>query len=518
MVRDLAAPAWVDSVHHSLLTRIIMEQGGYPGSYAPYIEIDNAGYHPGFHSLLASFQWLANLNSLDAMKLFGQVLNALCVIAVYLFTKTLTQDTIAGLVAAMIAGFFTPMPAYYASWGRYTQLAGLLILPVSFSLLKALYESHAQGRLPWKLLLVASLASAGLFLIHYRVAVYLGCLVTADFASRAVEKIVKKFKNSPKNAWLREVIRANVGEIMVISLVAFTSLIMLIPWLPTALSNFIIPRANLWQGGERPFFSGFSWPFLTSAWGNYTLYMAGLGLAWSIIKKPVFAFTLVLWTILLFALANLDAMGILPGFINNTSVTISLFIHISALGGYLASQIIHLGWKALPKPFSRVYILFLVLSGIAVSWVAARQLLPVLNPITFLFRQADQPALTWISENIPQDETILINPFNWGYGLYAGNDGGFWITPLTGRRSMPPPVLYGMDNNVERIRKITRFSQQIVERSQDPNSLHELLQEQNIRYIYIGARGGVLSPRSMQNSPLYQSLYHQDGAWVFQVK
>ena len=34
---------------------------------------------------------------------------------------------IGGLAAALIVGVFTPMPAYYTSWGRYTQLAALLI-------------------------------------------------------------------------------------------------------------------------------------------------------------------------------------------------------------------------------------------------------------------------------------------------------------------------------------------------------------------------------------------------------
>ena len=318
--------------------------------------------------------------------------------------------------------------------------------------------------------------------------------------------------------WLREVFKINIWEIIVIAFVAAISLILLLPWLPSSLSTFIIPKAIIWRGSDQPFFSGFSWTFLTTAFGNYTLYLAGLGLIWSIFRKPVFAFTLILWTILLFILANMGALGIFPGFINNTSVEISLFMPISALGGYLISQIIQIGWKVIPKQFSSLYIGCLLGSGIVIAWIAARQLLPILNPVTILFRQADQPALTWISDNIPQDETILINPFNWGYGIYAGSDGGFWITPITGRRSMPPPVFYGMDNNTQRIHRITRFNQQIIDHSQNAIFLHDLLQEQNISYIYIGARGGVLSPRSLQNSHLYQTLYHQDGTWVFQVK
>ncbi len=518
MVRDLAAPAWVDSVHHSLLTRIIMEQGGYPDNYAPYIDIDNAGYHPGFHSLLASFQWLTNLNALDAMKLFGQVLNALSVIAVYLFTKSLTQDRLAGLLAAMITAYFTPMPAYYASWGRYTQLAGLLILPVSFSLVKMSSAFYVNKKFVWKPLLLAAVASAGLFLTHYRVVVFLGCLLLADYISRSVEEIIQNYKTNKGDTWLREVSRISLREIMGIALITLVSTILLLPWLPSALSTFIIPKAVIWQGGEQALFSGFSWAFLTTAWGKYTLYLAGLGLIWSIFRKPSFAFTIILWTIFLFFLANQDALGIFPSFINNTSVEIGLFMPISALGGHIISQIVQLGWKVIPKQFKPIYIACLVVSGVLVSWIAVRQLLPILNPVTFLFRQADQPALTWISENIPQDETVLINPFNWGYGIYAGNDGGFWITPIAGIRSMPPPVFYGMDNNVDRIQGISRFSQQIIDQSQDANSLHDLLKAHNIGYVYIGARGGVLSPRRLQNNPLYQTLYHQDGTWVFQVK
>jgi hypothetical protein len=37
MARDLVAPPWVDSIHHSLITRLMMESGGIPETYAPYL-------------------------------------------------------------------------------------------------------------------------------------------------------------------------------------------------------------------------------------------------------------------------------------------------------------------------------------------------------------------------------------------------------------------------------------------------------------------------------------------------
>src|SRR5688572_28604170 len=36
-VRTLALPAWVDSVHHTLLLRILLEQGQIPDTWAPYL-------------------------------------------------------------------------------------------------------------------------------------------------------------------------------------------------------------------------------------------------------------------------------------------------------------------------------------------------------------------------------------------------------------------------------------------------------------------------------------------------
>ena len=143
MVRDLAFPAWVDPIHHSTIVRLIVEQGAYPQSYAPYVSALHASYHAGFHSLVATFHWLSGLEISRAMLLLCQVFNALSVLAVYLLTTSLTKDRLAGLFAALATGFLSSMPAYYASWGRYTQLTGLLVLPVCAALLMRLLSGRA---------------------------------------------------------------------------------------------------------------------------------------------------------------------------------------------------------------------------------------------------------------------------------------------------------------------------------------------------------------------------------------
>jgi hypothetical protein len=145
------------------------------------------------------------------------------------------------------------------------------------------------------------------------------------------------------------------------------------------------------------------------------------------------------------------------------------------------------------KPFATIIIAI----GSIIAFLAAREILPILNPITLLIRQADKPALAWIQEHVPEDETILINPFFWGYNLYAGSDGGFWITPLTGRKTLPPPVLYGLDAKSPRIKEINLICQEVIDHSQDAEALSALLKGQGIRYIYIGARGGVISANAL---------------------
>lgn len=135
-----------------------------------------------------------------------------------------------------------------------------------------------------------------------------------------------------------------------------------------------------------------------------------------------------------------------------------------------------------------------------------------------LFREADYPAILWIKENIPESETILVNPFLWGYGVYAGQDGGAWITPIAGRKTMPPPVLYLVDKQIDTGLEIIDTTRHILDIQKNSASLHAYIKEKGIRYVYLGARGGAFSPHDLNESPLFELLFNQDGAWLFEVR
>jgi uncharacterized membrane protein len=148
-------------------------------------------------------------------------------------------------------------------------------------------------------------------------------------------------------------------------------------------------------------------------------------------------------------------------------------------------------------------------------FLGAQRLMPTLNPVTFLFRDADYAAIGWIQENLTEDEVIVINPAGWGYGLYMGNDGGYWIAPLADRPTMPPPALYGMSQ--DRHKQVNTFVEALLSIGEDAEAIRNLMIEYDYNFIYIGARGGVISPQALKESGLFEPVFNAENTWVFQI-
>ena len=522
LVRDLATPAWVDPVHHATITRLIIEHGAYPNNYAPYLELDTASYHAGFHANLAAFLSIAQIDLASGMIIYGQVLNALVIFAVYLFTTTLVHNRTAGLLAALFAGLFTPMPAYYTSWGRYTQLAGLLILPAAMAMvIKALELSpgiveRMRQRLlkgkkrpliqPIGWILLASLLCGGLFLVHYRVLAFLGCMIIAWMTVQFLFEL-----RHPGFG------RRLMIQLIILSAIAVTAVLVTLPWWPSTLNSLLIPYVSR-PRKPIPLFSDFSWSLLTAAQGTYVMVLAGLGLLWGMIQKRRFPYIILIWIVLLFALANVGRF--LPSFgglVNNTSVTITIFMPAAALAGYLFGWVIE-GWQTyLTGRWQIVYKSVITLLLLLASLYSARSLIAILNPVTILSRQADLQAIQWIDTHLPQDAVFAVNPFMWGYSIYAGSDGGYWITPLAGRQTIPSPVLYGLEYSRSSSQNILNISRSINENRNNPQQLHQVLQQAGVDYLYIGRRTGDLSPVQISKDPFFKQIYAEDGVYIYQV-
>ncbi|MGB9669075.1 MAG: hypothetical protein ACPL0B_01690, partial [Anaerolineales bacterium] len=505
-IRNLVAPAWVDSIHHSLITSMILDLGTFPHTYEPYVHINTASYHSGFHAMLAFFTWLSGLNLPQSMLLFGQVLNGLCVYSAYSFTKTVFPNRWSALASAMIVGLITPMPAYYTSWGRYTQLAGLVIMPASIHIYTHLLSPQMVGSNHKQLghITFFSILASALIITHYRVSLFL----TLFLLLITIPSIWHLFRNSQYMDF----------KFIIITLVLLIIITFAIsaPWLPKAWVSLIYPEMNAWRGNGKTV-ETIPIGLLTAGLGKLSLVLAGLGILWAIWHKNQGVFILLAWVGLCFLSVYLPYLG-LPGLglINATSVTISLFFPIAALGGLVITEIISHGKVLFPSSFYAYRYFLVSIALIILSGITVPKLLPLLNPITMLVREDDLESMSWINANIPQNEKILIQPFLWGYGLYSGSDGGTWIPALAKRVTIPPPVLFALTASPNEIKTINTIAQRTLEYRNDPEALANWMNLNNLHYLYLGGRGGEISPYVISQSHYFSLIYNHNSVFIFQ--
>lgn len=496
-IRDLALPAWVDSVHHVLVARIIAETGRIPASYEPYLSGNDATYHYGFQAAVAAFAWLSGKSLPQAMLFVGQLFNALVALEMYLMTHWLTRRRWAGVFAALIVALISTMPAYYVSWGRYTQLAGLLILPVA-----AVFSIHAIQARDRRAAVVSVLTLAGLILTHYRVFAFYVCLVAAWW--------LIEWARQPR-AW-----RARLQELAWLVASALAAMLSLMPWLMSVATNLWLRAFTTWGSASGAAAGDFAWEYVTSGFDRYVLTLGTLGTIVALLKRKPFAGILLVWVGALFVITNPFLLG-LPGagMINNVSMLIMWFMPLAIGCGFLGDELIG-NWLTWLKGKWRVRcyaIVSIVLIALGVE--GALNQTTIVNPDLVLAIESDRAALSWIETYAESDSRFLINATPWS-GLYAGTDGGYWITPLTGRRTTTPPALYGLEK-VELALHVTQLNQRVEELANDPAGLWALLRDEGVRYVYVGALGGALDPTMLSRAAGFRTRYANGRAYVFEV-
>lgn len=120
-------------------------------------------YHYGFHALSAFFSALAGWEPAQTVLWFGQLINAAVSLSVYAFTKQWSGNWKTALLAGLFSAFVAKMPGFYLSWGRYTFLLAMALLPLamaqSYRLMKE--GGRRQSGIALTLLVV------GVLLSHY---------------------------------------------------------------------------------------------------------------------------------------------------------------------------------------------------------------------------------------------------------------------------------------------------------------------------------------------------------------
>lgn len=500
-IRNVALPLWVDSVHHALLIRIVGETGRYPSSLQPYIPVDHLAYHWGYHVVAATWQAIAAVPLHTLMLLSGQLLNALHVLTIYGLTVFLTRSPRAGLFAALAVGLLSSMPAYYVTWGRYTQLTGLLVLPALIICSCALSEAPRRSA---SLLALTAVTMAGLILVHYRVLVFYVAFMLAYLAVLAA----RRPRQLPRT----------IGRLVVAGL---SALLLAAPWVWVLGKQVLVPAAqnpeSLVGGGSYNSID----PSLLWMTNNRELFAAaGIGVLLALARLRWRILVPALWIGTLLLLANPTVIGLRPlWLINNHSVIITLFMPICVLTGFAAERIVRTAQRlSRHRASRRVRYALELLLFVGLAAYGAWQLRDIVNPVTDLATAADLPALQWAEQNTPPDARFLINATPWLNGVYRGTDAGWWLMPFAGRWTSTPPALYNY-GTVELNREVAARSGVVAGAQPDgTQSLDQLIKAQHITHIFLGSKGGPLRGEMFWGRPQYRPVYDQSGVLIFEVQ
>lgn len=530
-IRDLVVPMWVDSVHHMMIVRLIVEHGRVPSDYRPYIPASDFYYHWGYHAIQSSVAWLTGrtdpLEVARAMLHFGQLLNVLTILPMYAAGRILFRSRRAGLWAAALAAVVSFFPAYYVSWGRYTHLCGTLILP-----LIPLAASRMRTREPGTIVATAIL-SAGLALVHIRMALF----AATALAALAGYRLVRRTMAPRLTAWIAT---------------ALLALVLTGPWLvrltrspyvhrilspPVAASaDWDTPtdvQSDLaWAPRNRELLifgtggiAGLAlWNRLGTSWRGVSigLWLAAMALTELANRRKRSLRTLwrgvgalATWCAVTALVLNLQVLG-LPRLriASNTSAVITLFIPLClSLAGFISSM----SAAVLVRP--RRIELLTNLAIVIVTAVGALTLQNVVNPNTILAREADIKAMAWIKSHTSPESIIMVRSRRWLGRSRRGIDGGAWIQLLTERRSILPPGLYPWvagDDVVARTESLLSSFENAG--SMDDRALRDLLMTAGVTHVYFGDSDEGVSPAVLADRAYARLLYRRGRVHIFAIE
>jgi hypothetical protein len=465
------------------------------------------------HTAGAFVHWLTGMEMPRSVLIVGQLLNALAAFAIYPLAVRLTGNRWVGLVAVLTAAILSPMPGFYVNWGRYTQLAGQVILPVA---LWFTWELADYPHLDWKRVSPAVLSVAGLALTHYRVLLFYVAILPAWWFVYFV------FNKERRPDWLRSLGR--------LALLGGLSSLLIAPWVANVVSSRLAQQqlTVATQGDKRDLFRTDYNRFrnVQNILPIQMLAAIGVGFLFSLVRKRTLAFFAGLWVGALFFLANPDLLH-LPGkgIVDNFAALISLYIPASIMVAYGAISVAHYG-----RRFGRGAPWFVGLLVVLATLWAARIHIHMVDPATFmLVTPTDERAMAWIKANTPPDAKFLVNGiFVYGGLGVVGTDAGWWIPLLTGRENTIPPLTYVSETpfSPDYPRQVHNLMAQFQASDLSSPKGLALLKEHRITHIYVGQQKGrvwnpgapLLSVEALLTAPYYEPVYHEDQVWIFEVQ
>jgi len=496
--RELVFPNWVDSQHHVLIIRKIIENGGVPNTLEPYLP-GPFYYHFAFHAVTAYFSVLSGLAPEIAVLMLGQVISAMVGLSVYALAKSISDDWRVGLLAAFFVTFVTKMPGYYLTWGRYTLLIGVMILPVAMAEAETLRKSPNK----WRQGLSLFFLTIGSLLSHYLAAFLLAIFLVI----MGMEWVIGCIRDK----------KVNWQAILTLAAPALLGLLVSMRWYIRVLrysASFINKSIHIPEGVFE--FNSSQLDYLRHILGPEIGYvLIGLsifGLIWAFFKKEwrIFGF----WSLIIvfFTLP----LGVMLFSFRSDYYGLVMFIVLGVLGAAFLVWIFdfinaRVSWK---KPLIAVAV---VLMLALVGWGAWSNR-DAVNDETVLVTKDDVAAFDWIKTHTPEDARFFVNTTSWGYGMYRGTDGGGWILPATARWSLVPTLFYtyGLDENTSKI--WTDWAKRASIVVSCGTDFWELVEEADLNYIYVRRETNGLQSQSLISCEGITKLYDNEAVSIWFIE
>jgi hypothetical protein len=523
-IRTLDTPMWGDSYQHTMIAQLLVDNGGLFSSWQPYAQLESFTYHFGFHSLVVAFHWLTNMSVIQSTLWVGQLLNIFAIITLYPLAIIIGKNKWAGVFALIIAGLISPMPMYYVNWGRYTQLAGQVILPAIIVIIWLNLDSK-QVRSRWNSLIWLGLA--GLSLTHYRVTLFIPLFYIAYFLLR--------FRDVGALDLIKRILLHLIGVVVLI-----------IPW---SIRIFEGKLLDIFETQITTAASESQASQVLNSIGNIAWYLPVyvwilfiISIIWGIWQRNKMSNIFSLWWIMILLAANpnwlrLPGTGILTGFAVFIAAYIpaSVIIASGAAGVLSKANIIH-SKKQIERPrdgYGRENRKYLIWSGlisvtlIAISLIFVRPRIRSVQPaLHTLLTRPDMRAGNWIDQNLPPDAKLLVNSFfAYGGSSVVGSDGGWWLPLTSVRQTTQPPLTYVSEAGLRK--DYVAYTNELIASIETLGLTHpdvlEELRDRGVTHVYIGQQQGtvngppLLDIQNLRDNPNFQTIYHEDRVWIFEI-
>lgn len=507
-----AYPAWSDSLHHTLLTQLVAEHGRLPTTLQPYFPNQLDMYHLGLYALSGTVAQLAAVSAHTALLWTAQCLNALCGIGVYLVLDKYVGRK-GAVVALAVVCLFSPHPALWVNWGRFTQLSSLVLMLLVWVLtLESLQfgvmaEERPPAQTAW-LVGLAALGTAALFFFHFRVAFFYLFLLLPSFGwllwqARRAGKVGRT---------LGRLIGLGGASVVLVWPVLWAAGQL---YFSTRMAQVVAPTPQTEQFVQNYYYFPLQTiPILVAP--VWLLAMGGTAVLLGLLRRHWLIILCLFWTGGLIGLGNLYLLQIPALNVTNLgAILIMLYLPLGLVIGVAAEEIGTwlTGW--LGQWVWPTAVALLLLASLPATYTRATSIEPYRHFVT----PADLETVEWIQANVPPEALFAINTYLWLPRFAHGTDAGYWLPYLTGHHIITSSML--TDGLSAEYRQLVWQRTEATEALKHDLTAVDRLAELGVTHIYLGARGNFadagLQRDFLLGSPRVELLYEGDGTAVLRI-